>query len=244
VIRRAALLLCCTLGLACEERLPAELLGARLFSDPAVSTSPLNDFACATCHTVAPRALDAPDPGTGRAARATGPILPGYDLVGVVHRPSWWGGYETRLLDAVNVCLQEFMRGAPLAADDPRARQLYEYLLSLSGDEPAPALPMTIVKNIIALDVAGDAGRGRDVFDRACLGCHGQPHTGEGRLNERQSILPEDSVNRFGAEASRAITIEKIRHGKFFNVGGTMPPYSLEAMSDEEVADVLAYLGL
>ena len=38
------------------------------------------------------------------------------------------------------------------------------------------------------------------------------------------------------------IMIEKIRHGKFFGIGGNMPLYSTETLSDGEVADIVAYL--
>jgi hypothetical protein len=31
---------------------------------------------------------------------------------------------------------------------------------------------------------------------------------------------------------------------EFFNIGGVMPLYSLEALSDGDVVDLLAYLGL
>ena len=40
------------------------------------------------------------------------------------------------------------------------------------------------------------------------------------------------------------MAVEKVRHGKFFNIGGVMPLYSTESMTDEEIADVLAYIGL
>jgi thiosulfate dehydrogenase len=40
------------------------------------------------------------------------------------------------------------------------------------------------------------------------------------------------------------VVIEKTRHGRFFGVGGNMPLYSLEALSDEDLGALLAYLGL
>ena len=40
------------------------------------------------------------------------------------------------------------------------------------------------------------------------------------------------------------MTIEKVRHGKFFSVGGNMPLFSLEALSDAQLGDVLAYLEM
>ena len=43
---------------------------------------------------------------------------------------------------------------------------------------------------------------------------------------------------------ARDVTVEKIRHGRFFNISGIMPFYTVEAISDQTVADLLAYMGL
>ena len=40
------------------------------------------------------------------------------------------------------------------------------------------------------------------------------------------------------------VVIEKVRHGQFFGVGGTMPLYSREALSDEDLGALLAFLAL
>jgi thiosulfate dehydrogenase len=224
----------------------AEALGARELADPSLSASPFNAFSCATCHAVV-----APSDASDPAARRAGPLYPGYNLFDVVHRGSWWGGYETRLLDAINACMTNFMGGAPLSADDPRARAIYEYLATVSPDSPSPPFPLTVVKNITDLAPGGDAGRGHDLYDRGCATCHGTPHTGEGRLGSKSSIIPEDTLN--GPVCARApdphactrtVVIEKIRHGRFFNIGGLMPLYSVEALADTEIVDLLAYLGL
>jgi thiosulfate dehydrogenase len=142
----------------------------------------------------------------------------------------------------MNVCVKDFMGGAPLKREDERARGLEAYLLSVSGaSEP---WPMTIVKNIDPLTaVQGDAGRGADAYRRSCRGCHGEPRTGAGRTDARTSIVPDDTVRAFPTEP-RAAVIEKVRHGRYFNIGGRMPPYSLEALGDGDLADILAYLGL
>jgi thiosulfate dehydrogenase len=183
-----------------------------------------------------------------------GPIYPGANLYNVVHRPSWWGGDKTELLAAMNYCLVEFMGGAALKPDEPDARALYEYLVAISPDAPAPAWPLTVVKNVTALSglaAGADAARGEDVYHRACAGCHGALHTGEGKLGAKTSVVPEDTLNgpvcagaADRAGCARAVVVEKVRHGKFFNIGGTMPLYGLESLGDDELADVLSYLGL
>jgi thiosulfate dehydrogenase len=169
---------------------------------------------------------------------------PGYTLSGAAQRPSYWGGELTLLLDAVNFCYTQFMSGATLAADDAQGLALLAYLQSLAPS-PDAARPLTIVKNIdttyLGALPAGDAQRGGQRYASSCAPCHGDSHTGNGRVGPYVSIIPEDTVKSFGAMA-RAVTAEKVRHGKFFGIGGSMPPYSIEALGDDTLADILAYL--
>jgi thiosulfate dehydrogenase len=168
--------------------------------------------------------------------------------------PAVDAGRHVELLDALSYCLVEFMGGAALQADEPRARALYEVFAAISPDAPAPAWPLTLAKNVTALSglaAGADKGRGDDVYHRACAGCHGALHTGEGKLGANTSVVPEDTVNgplcagtADRAGCARAVAVEKTRHGKFFNIGGTMPLYLLEALGDGEIADILAYVGL
>ena len=51
---------------------------------------------------------------------------------------------------------------------------------------------------------------------------------------------PEDFP---GVEPS-LVVIEKVRHGRFFDIGGEMPLFSQEALSDEDLGALLAYLEL
>jgi thiosulfate dehydrogenase len=234
-----------TMAPACgDEEVPAAELGARRLSDPDLSTSPFNRVSCSTCHRLGPPPGLPPVEADGRHV---GAIDAGYTLADSVHRPSWWGGDELRLLDAVNTCLTGFMGGKPLEADEDAARQIYEYLVTISPDPAPPALPVTVVRTIddlSALKDGADADRGRDIYDRACRRCHGAPHTGEGRIDTRASFIPEDSIAVFGPTLARSAVVEKVRHGRLFHIGGVMPFYSLEVLTDEELADVLSYVGL
>jgi thiosulfate dehydrogenase len=205
--------------------------GRALFDDPSVSTAESNAFRCATCH---------------ETSATPTKLLPGYTLHNVTVRPTWWGGFETNLLDAINQCVVQFMRGRALAATDEKARALHVYLDTLSPDATAPALPITIVQNIKDVP-SGDAAVGKMIYDQACGNCHGAPHTGAGRISSAASKIPDDTLASFGTDpqkGARPVTIEKVRHGKFFNIGGNMPPYSLEAFTDEQLGGVLAYLEM
>ena len=207
--------------------------GQRLFADPNLSASLFNDFSCATCHAV--------EDGDTR-------ILAGRDLRGVTARPRTWGGNQRDLLTAVNFCLVYFMRGQPLPPDDIRSRSLWEYLKSLESVPGAvtTTLPMTVVRT--AADVArGDPTRGQEVYARACQECHGDKDTGAGRINDLATNLTEvraESDQLFPGTPHALVFAEKVRHGQFFGVGGNMPLYSLEALSNEDLGALFAYLGL
>lgn len=204
--------------------------GRSLLSDPRLSPSQNNVFSCSTCHATAA------DEGTAR--------LPGHTLAGAARRPTFWGGRVDYLLDAVNQCLVDFMRGERLSSDDPQGLALLAYLREL-GPGPEAARPYTIVKSIddayLGALPAGDTARGADAYRAACGYCHGEAHSGQGRLGPRISVLPEDTLAVFPNQA-RPITVEKIRHGKFFGISGVMPPFSLERLSEAELADILAFL--
>lgn len=213
---------------------PAAEYGEELFRDPKLSESQYNSFSCATCHATT-------------ATPPTDKLYAGLSLHNVAARPHWWGGYETRLLDAVNFCYTAFMRGVtPLTPEDPKSRALYEYLVSISPDTQAPAQPFTLVKDITDVP-RGSAEWGADVYKAACQDCHGETHTGRGRPSELAPILPEvaqEYRDLFPDVPAGLVFIEKVRHGRFFGVGGNMPPYSQEALSDKDLGALLAYLGL
>jgi thiosulfate dehydrogenase len=223
------------LAAACAGEIPAAEAGADRFRSPRVSTSPFNAFACSTCHAAI----------GGAPPVVPGRHDPGFNLAGVTERGAFWGGGEVRLLEAINVCVTYFMGGRVLTAEDDVARQLYEYLASLKGPPGAvgPA-PLTIVRTTTALaSLAGDPKRGAALYRSACLRCHAEPHEERGRLTPLAGVIPDSTIAAFPMQARHAL-VEKLRHGRFFKVGGIMPFYAQEVLSDDEVADILAYLGL
>jgi thiosulfate dehydrogenase len=230
------LLLCslATLLVGCgDDKVPAAELGQDRFADPKVSTSRFNTFSCATCHVVDPSA----------ASVIEGRLDAGYNLAGAATRGSWWGGGSTTLLDAINVCVTEFMGGAPLAKDSDAARQLDAYLEG--PPVMAPPAKYSFVRIITPLaELKGDAARGADAYQKACYRCHGEAHSWKGHSTSAATLIPESSISTFGMDQARAVTVEKVRHGRFINIGGVMPFYTQEAMSDQTVADILVFMGL
>lgn len=217
-------------GETTEVVVTAEERGAALFADPALGREG-NVVACVDCHAT---------------TVGGGPGLPGADLVNVAFRPSYWGGQEDELLDAVNTCLFWFMgRPAPLEADDPAGVDLYAYLASLEGDDGVPPRSFTI--GDVVWPGEGDAARGAPIYDRSCAWCHGALHTGDGAESPAAPVLPDDTIaahplGDYTEEARRLVFVEKVRHGPFLGYGGTMPPFSLEVISDAELADLLTFM--
>lgn len=213
----------------CEDRTAAER-GEALFSSPRLSPSPTNTISCRTCHAPA----EAP----------ANEILSGGSLAGVVGRPSFWGGRVRELREAVNDCLRFFMRHPSiegLSMDDERGLDLLAYLESL-GTGPSEAAPFTIPLDVVDI-AAGDAIRGRALYDAGCLACHGAPSTGDQRLVPQAAVIPDETIAEHGVDLGRAFTVGKVRHAQFFGIGGDMPPFSLEVLPDDQLADILAYLG-
>lgn len=223
----------CVLAAGCAAPIPAKEFGAVVFNDPAFAGTRLNAYACSTCH--------AEREGDTR-------LLPGYSMAGVTQRTAFWGGQIERLIDASSFCYQQYMFGAgPLDAEDVRAKALYEYLATLAADDGAKsALPFTIVHTVTVL-TGGDAQKGQAAYSAACRGCHGDIHSGSGQISSRANVLPEvtkDYARLFPAVDPALVVIEKVRHGNSFGLSGTMAPFSQEALSDAQLADILAYLGL
>lgn len=235
-------LLCCVLISACsgESEQSAVEKGRQLFESKALSQSPLNDYTCASCHDIV-----ASTPPSKKAGGA---------LAGVTLRSSFWGGQEADLLSSINACRNNFMSdNQPLSASNEQARSLYSYLASLEPGD-ANAIPFTVVTNIDPLPrgetpeaIADAVAHGQVLFAQTCLYCHGSMHDGQGRLSDRVSILPEDTLvehAQYSARTQRVIFTEKIRHGLFLGYGGVMPPFSAELLSDQDVSDLLEALNV
>jgi thiosulfate dehydrogenase len=208
--------------------------GRELFESPELSDSPGNTLACSDCHAL-------------RASDAAGAYLPGAPLAGAVDRPSYWGGQESSLLGAINHCRYYFMLSSrPWTGEEADARAIYALLESLDASaEERAAQPFTLGE-VSRLD-PGDPERGEGIYRAACGSCHGAKTSGAGAIVAGASRLPEQTLDEhplgeYGELDRFLVFIEKTRNGLFRGYGGTMPPFSVEVLSDEELADVLSYL--
>ncbi|MGH9866740.1 MAG: c-type cytochrome [Candidatus Polarisedimenticolia bacterium] len=167
---------------------------------------------CAACHatTFAQEAQD-------------GLLRAGHPLEGVAHRGTWWNGRVTGdAAEAAEICLRSFVDpNAPgFTAEEGKALVLF---LKELGSERGVS-PMAVVKGDPS-DVnvaAGDAGRGREIWRRACLACHAE--------------VPFDARKLVG-DLSPARLAEIVRQGT-----RTMPFFQVDRLPSPMVADVVAYL--
>ena len=220
---------------ACTSEISGAERGEELFRSTSVSPTDLNVFTCATCHE------------TDEGAALTGGGLSGYNLHGVANRAPYWGGDRATLRDAVDACLVFFMKAPELDPDSADTRAIFDYLQSISpADAPSEPLEFSVIETIVDVE-RGDAARGETVFEEACERCHGAAFTANGSILRIEYNLPEITESYpqdFPGVDPSLVVIEKIRHGRFFDIGGDMPLFSVEAMSDADIGALLTFLDL
>ncbi len=161
---------------------------------------------------------------------------PGSSLWNSAVRPSYYNGAysgngDISLARGINTCVVAFLQTDALKLSDERMQALLAYLHSISPDDTAP--PVTITRTSRAPGMDGDPRRGEKLFSASCVLCH-----------RNKGVLPELS---FKADAS--LVLAKIRDMKVpedaqGELGDNYPPmpfFSVERLSDQQVADILAH---
>lgn len=197
----------------------AEDRGRLVFESTKSSNGVSNAFSCATCHTKGP----------------------GGSLEGVTTRVSFWGGQRRDLLSSINDCRLSFMDArTPWTSDDDRAKDLYAYLASTKGPKEVP-----FTTTFDTPLPSGDTRRGEPIYVHSCRDCHGALHDGAARIATFVPILPDEPELAHTGESPADLRVafrRKVREGAFASRTGSMPPFSRESLSDQELADLLAYL--
>ena len=211
--------------------------GKALFSDPSISGTSYNQMSCATCHDLTP--------GESGLKKAGAP------MVGVLDRPTYWGGQVDTLLGAINACLYYHMlQNDPWLGTEDDAEAIYAFLESENAGATAQEkAPVSFTIGAVSVPQTGSSANGEKLYNETCAPCHGAKTTGDGRTVKVAPILPEQTLTAHPSptytDADRhLIFVEKTRHGGFLGYGGQMPPVSEEVLSDQELADILVYLGV
>jgi cbb3-type cytochrome c oxidase subunit III len=95
-----------------------------------------------------------------------------------------------------------------------------------AGAPPTPTMT--------ALTQHGDASNGLSLFLRNCAGCHG--------MNGRGGMAPEIGNPVFQQAATDEFILRTIRNGRIETAMPAFQPNEAPAFSDQDIADVLAYL--
>lgn len=189
-----------------------------------------NSLACANCHLQA---------GTKKFG------LPVYGLTGDFPAYSARRGAEASLDDRLNSCMTRSMNGRPLPESSAEMQALVAYIKFLSTGLPADEkLSGYGSGNMPWLDRAADPERGKVVYVRACLYCHGGAGAGiprSGATTDLGYLVPPiwgpGSFNE-GAGMNRLITIANFVHYNMPHGADYLNPQ----LSVEDAWDVAAYV--
>ncbi len=221
-------------------------LGRELFHDatfkgtikPGKTKGHATGLTCANCH------ADFDD-----TANPDGVIRAGHSVVGVPHRGQAKGGMIpaenfARAAGGGGFCYQHFLQRIPgtevnpTAIPEEHAEALMAYFEAISGDNKGPQFEIAMLdddakkaagEKLAAM--SGDAENGWQLFGRACVVCHPTPY----KAGIGPQLIRTRPPRNIDATLVRWAT--KIRGG-----GVLMPFYAPDILSDQNVADILAFL--
>lgn len=197
-------------------------------------------YSCSDCHAL--------EEGTEGFA-FDGFKRPGHTIGDALRRPHFKNGSVTEFVDAANSCLDEWMNAQDADNNLVQWTSNSEDLLALKallesedrGEGDAPPLVFEIGEADVPSE-QGDATRGREVFNATCAICHG-----------KDGVIPEGSRKAFdirhrGAADAELISRRVRTSGRTQSpvydglTGGVMVFWAEDRVSDQELADIIAYL--
>jgi mono/diheme cytochrome c family protein len=218
-------------------------LGRELFYDPSfggtLEPKKISGLACANCHT-----------DFDEEANPDGKIRAGHSIIGVPQRGEAKGGMIKgdmfrRAAGGGGFCYQHFLQRIPSDKVDPtaipeeQAEALMAYFEHVSGDNKGPQFEIQMLDKEAAAEAAekilamkGDPKKGWVLFSRACNDCH--PTAKKAGIGT-QLVRPRPPSNMKKWEHNIAA---KVRRG-----GIIMPFYGEDRLSDQDISDIVAFLG-
>ena len=173
---------------------------------------------CANCHAAA--ASEEEGPGARLHA--------GHPLAGAAYRGSWWNGrITTDAGDASDHCFKTYIDPNSEGFEAVERKALVLFMQALGSDTGVS--PLTLLRRD-AGDVdlrMGDLARGRDLYRRACVSCHGGGDLG----------AAESFVRKSAATLSAGQIAALVRGG-----GQLMPFFQIDRLTAEQVADIADYV--
>lgn len=143
-------------------------------------------------------------------------------------------GVVFTLEDRINGCMKRSMNGSDIDYDSKEMRSLTAYLTYISeGIETGEDIPWRMLNTMEEIPEP-DVARGEELYEeKNCLSCHGSEGAGTG-ANSGPALWGDDSFND-GAGINRMAKMAGY-------IQNNMPPDEEEKLSDQEAADLAAYL--
>ena len=217
-------------------------LGRELFHDPTfkgtINPKVATGLSCANCHADFDEETD-PD----------GLIRAGHSVVGVPQRGSAKGGMIkgadfARAAGGGGFCYQHFLQKVPASKVNPtaipaeHAEALMAYFEVISDGKKGPQFEMEMLDAAAKTEagekiaaMSGDVDKGWQLWGRACVVCHPTPKKAGIGIQLVRTRPPRDIDKTIMRWAT------KIRGG-----GSLMPFYASDILSDQDIADILAFL--
>ena len=217
-------------------------MGRELFSDPSfagtLDPAKASGLSCSDCHA-----------DFDEATYPDGRIRSGHSIVGVPHRGTAKGGMITadifeRTAGGSGYCYQHFLLKVPSNKVDPtaipedQAAALMAYFEHVSGENRGPEFQVEMLDKAAASAAAdkivamkGDAQQGWKLYGQACNVCH---------PTAKKSGIGTQLVKR---RPPRDLEKRKYQLAAYVRKGGfIMPHFAEDRLSDQEIADIVAFI--
>lgn len=167
-------------------------------------------------------------------------------LIGVTNRFPQFRGRENKIgtiEERINGCMERSMNGKKIPVDGKEMQAFVAYLVWLSRFTPKDG--KVFGQGFVKIKIPNrkvDLQKGKKVFNKVCVDCHGANGEGkkvtEGYVYEYPPLWGADSYNN-GAGMNRVITAAQF-------IKANMPfgaTYTAPVLSDEEAYDVAGYIN-
>ena len=177
------------------------------------------ESGCARCH-AASIEEDASEGGLLRA---------GHPLEGAAYRGTWWSGrITTDAAEASQFCRKTFIDPNDEEEFSAAERKALVLFMQQLGAERGISPHTLLRRDAGDVDLnAGEPARGKDLYRRACLACHGG----------QDPLRSEAEIAKMSRDFSPAQLADVIRRGK-----ATMPFFQVDRLTALQVADIAAYV--
>lgn len=186
-----------------------------------------DEFTCELCH-----ALEEPSDQW---------IRPGHPIGDAIRRPHFKNGTIDSLMEASNVCLEEWMgvdEEDLWTGDHADWRNLEAFLQQEAPKNMAEPLEVELAEPLMGAALeGGDPQLGREIFNVSCALCHGVDGDGGLVFGLRDLNLMPDLI-------ARKVRLSGPGNSNIFDGlnGGQMPFWAADRLSDDDIRDIVAFL--